>query len=74
MTGCAAKHHACKIILEEASDTSSTGTGISQGVRKFLQGGGAGNIIVWVGNVGPLGVNGKEDRGKPPGDPANDHG
>ena len=39
------------------------GGGISQGVGKFLQGGGAGDSIVWVGNVGPFGVDSKEDRG-----------
>ena len=35
-----------------------------QGVGKFLQGSGEGDYIVWVGNVGPFGVNGKEDRGE----------
>ena len=30
--------------------------GRSQIVDKFLQGGGAGNYIVWDGNVGPFGV------------------
>ena len=30
-----------------------------QGVAKFLQVGGLDDSIVWVGNVGPFGVNGK---------------
>ena len=30
--------------------------GISQGVGKSLQGGGAGDYMVWVRNVGPFGV------------------
>ena len=37
---------------------------ISQGDDKFLQGGGAGNSIVWFGTwvLGTFGFNGKEDR------------
>ena len=50
-----------------------TGGVISQGVGRFLQGSGSGNFIVWVGNVGPFGVNGKEDRGGAHGVPVNDH-
>ena len=46
----------------------------SQGVGKFLKGGGAGDSIVWVVNMGPFGVNGKEDRWDAHGVPANDHG
>ena len=46
----------------------------ASGVDKFLQDGGAGNSIVWVGNVVPFGVNGKYDRGDTHGVPANDHG
>ena len=42
-------------------------------VGKFLQGGGEGDYIVWVGNVGPFGVIGKYDRGDTHGVPANDH-
>ena len=42
-------------------------------VGKFLQGGGEGDYIVWVGNVGPFGVIGKYDRGETHGVPANDH-
>ena len=34
----------------------------------------AGYYIVWVGNVGPFDVNGKEDRGDAHGVPAKDHG
>ena len=58
-----AKYHARKVGLGEARDTTSTGGGRSQGIGKFLQGGGAGNSIVWVGNMGLFVVNGKEDRG-----------
>ena len=50
------------------------GGGRSQGVSKFLKGGGAGDSIIWVGNVGPLGVNVKEDRGDAHIVTANDHG
>ena len=49
--------------MGEARETTLTGRGRSQGVGKFLQGGGEGDSIVWVGNVGPFRVNGKEDRG-----------
>ena len=37
-------------------------------------GGGAGNYIVWVRNMGPFGVNGKEVRGEAHRVPSNDHG
>ena len=50
-----------------------TGGGISQGVGKFLKVGGAGDSIVWVGNVDPFGVNDKEDRRDSHRIPANDH-
>ena len=60
-------------VWGEARDTTLTGGGRSQGVGKFLQGGGAGNSIVRVGNVGPFGVNDKEDRGDAHRVPANDH-
>ena len=69
-----AKHHARKVGLGEARDTNLTGGGRSQDVGKFLQGGGAGDSIVWVRNVGPLCVNGKEDRGGAHVVPVNDHG
>ena len=42
-----------------ARDTTPTGGGRSQGVGKFLKGGGTCDSIVWVRNVGPFGVNGK---------------
>ena len=74
MAGCAAKHHVCKVGMREARNTTLTGGGISQGVGKFLQVGGAGNYIVWVRNVGPFGVNGKEDTGDAHRVPTNDHG
>ena len=69
----AAKHHARKVSLGEARGAPSKVGGRSQGVGKFPQGGGAGDYIVWVRNVGPFGVNGKEDRGDTYGVPANDH-
>ena len=55
-------------------DTTLMGGGRSQGFRKFIQVRGAGNSIVWVGNVGPFGVNDKEDRGYAHIVPENDHG
>ena len=45
--------------MGEARDTTSTGGGRYQGLGNFLQGGGAGDSIVWVGNVATFGVNGK---------------
>ena len=51
-----------------------TGGSRTQGVRNFLNGGGAGNYIVWVGDVGHLGVNGEEGRGGTHGVPATDNG
>ena len=56
-----------------ARDTDLTGGRRNQGVGKFLQGGGAGDSIVWVINVGPLGVNGKEGRGGAHGVPETNH-
>ena len=47
--------------------------GITQGVGNFLLGGGAGNFIVWVGDAGTFGFNGKEVRGDTHGVPATDH-
>ena len=55
------KLQARKVGMGEARATTSTGGGGYQGVGKFLQGSGAGNSIVWVRNMGPFGVNGKED-------------
>ena len=60
--------------MEEARDTTSTGGGRSQGVGKFLQGGGADDSSAWVRNVGPFDVNGKGDRGDTHGVPAINHG
>ena len=74
MAGCAAKHHVRKVGIGEARETTLTGGGIPQGVGKFLLSGGAGNSIVWVGNVAPFGINGKEDRGNAHEVPANYHG
>ena len=73
MDGFAVKHHARKVGLGEARDTTSTGGDRYRGVGKFLQGGGAGDSIIWAGNVGPFDVNGKEDRGNTHRVPANDH-
>ena len=74
MAVCSAKHHARKVGLEEAGYATSTGGGRTQGVVKFLQGGGAVNSIVWVGDVGTFGGNGEEVRGDTHGVPATDHG
>ena len=74
MAGCASKHHARKVDLGEARDTTSKGGDVSQGVSRFLHGGGTGDFIVWVINVGPFCVNVKEDRGEAHRVPANDHG
>ena len=74
MAGCAEKHHASKVGLGKTRDTTLIGGGRSQVVIKFLQGGGTGDYILWVGNVGPFGVNGKEDRRDANIVPANDHG
>ena len=58
----------------QAKDTTSTGGGISQGVGKFLQCGGSGDPVVWVGNMGPFGFNGKKDRWDKHRIHENDHG
>ena len=68
------KHHAHKFGMGEARYTTLTGGVRSQGVRKFLQGGGTQNYIVWIGNVGPFGVNGKENRWDAHLVPVNNHG
>ena len=62
-----------KVGLGETGDTAPTGRGITQGVGIFLQGGGAGDYTVWVGDVDTFGVNGKDGRGDTHGVPANDH-
>ena len=69
-----AKHNVRKVGLGEARGTTSTGGSRYQGVGKFLQVSGAGDSIVWVGNVGPFRVNGKEDRGDAHRVSPNDHG
>ena len=74
MDSCAAKRHGHKVSLGEVRDTNLTGGGRSQVVGKFLQGGGSVNSILWVVNVGPSRVYGKEDRGYAHGFPVNDHG
>ena len=60
--------------MGETGDTALTGGGRNQGVGKFLQGGGAVNSIVWVGDVGTFGGNGEEVRGDTHGVPATDPG
>ena len=74
MYGYAAEHHAHKVGLGETGDTALTGGGITQGVGKFLQGGGAGDSIIWVRDVGLFGVNGEDGRGDTHRVPATDHG
>ena len=69
-----AEHHACNVGLEETGDTDLMGGSRTQGVGSFLQDGGAGDYIVWVGDVGPFGVDGKDGRGDTHGVPATDHG
>ena len=73
MARCAAKHHAHKVSLRKVRETTLTGGGGSQGVGKLIQGRGAGDYFVWVGKVGPFGVNGKEDRAGTYGVSVNDH-
>ena len=73
MDGCAAKNRASKVGLGESRDTTLPGGGRYQGVSNFLQIGGAGDSIVSVVNVGPFGVNAKEDRGDSHGVTENDH-
>ena len=58
--------------IMQARYNTTAGGGRSEGVGKFLQGSGAGDSIVWVGNVRPFGVNDKEDRGDTHVVPAND--
>ena len=51
-----------------------TGRSRTQGVRNFLQGGGAGNSTVWVRDMGPFEGNVEEGRRDTHGVPATDHG
>ena len=60
MVGCASEYHTRKVGLGETGDTALTGRGRTQCVRNFLQGGGAGNSNVWVGDVDTFGGNGEE--------------
>ena len=52
MASCAAKHHAHKVGMGEARDTTLTGGGRYEGFGKFLQGGGEIYILygseMWV--------------------------
>ena len=57
MDGRAAEHNAHKFGMGGIGDIASTRGGRNQGVRNFLQGDGAGNSTVWVGDVGPFGGN-----------------
>ena len=59
LTSLAEKHNVRKVGLGKPREATLAGGGRSQGVGKFLQGVGAGDSIVWVRDVGPLGVNGK---------------
>ena len=63
-----------RVGLGVAGGTASTGGGRTQGVVKFLQEGGAGDSILWVGYMGPFGVNGKEGREDTHRVPTTDHG
>ena len=60
--------------MGKTRETDLTGGGRTQGIVKFLQGGGAGYSIVWVGDVGTFGVNVEEGRGDTHRVPATDHG
>ena len=73
MAVCAAKHHAREVGLGEAGNTTLEVGGRYQGVGKFIQGGGAGNSSLWVGDVGTFGINGEEDRGDTHGVPETNH-
>ena len=59
--------------LGETWDTESKGGGRTQGVGNFLQGGGAGDSIVWVGDICTFGVKGEDGRGDTHIVPANNH-
>ena len=59
--------------MGETGDTDLTGGGRTQGVGNFLQGGGAGNSIIWVGDMGNFRVNGKEGSRDTHRVPAADH-
>ena len=59
--------------MGETGDTALKRENTTQGFGNFLQGGGAGNSIVWVGDVGPFGVNGEEGRSDTHGVPSTSH-
>ena len=44
--------------MGETGDSDPTGRGRNQGVGNFLQGVGAGDPTVWVGDMGTFGGNG----------------
>ena len=48
--------------MGETGDTALKRGNTTQGIENFLQGGGAGDYIVWVGYLGPFGKNGEEGR------------
>ena len=74
MASCAAEHHARKVVLGDTGDTDPTGRGITQGAGNVLQGGGAGDPTVRVGDLGPFGGNGEEDGRDSNWIPSTDHG
>ena len=49
-----------KVALGETFETDLMREDRTQGIGNFIQGGGAGNSTVWVGDVGPFGDNGEE--------------
>ena len=60
MAGCAAEHHACKVVMRETGENATTGRGITQGGGNVLQGGGAGDPTVRFIDMGPFGGHGEE--------------
>ena len=62
-----------KVGLGETGGTALTGGGIIQGDGIFLQGGGSGYSIAWVGDVINFGGNGEEVRRDTNRVPATDH-
>ena len=67
-------NHAYKVGLGETGNTASTGGGITQGVRNFIQGRGVGDSTVWVEDVGPFGNIGEEGGRDTHWVPSADHG
>ena len=60
--------------MGETGDTSPMGMGRPQGGRNVLQGGGAGDIIVWFGDMDPFGGNVEEGGRDAHWVPSADHG